>query len=106
MPYGSGKEDCMADGSKWLTDTPEIDNRISNMMWTISGNYDDGVDAGEKSRISPEVALYYGITAGGRRRFIQWDQVKKFVISRVRSGCDKDTLLGLVQLASDSYVEA
>ncbi|MEG1432096.1 nitric oxide reductase activation-like protein [Eubacterium sp.] len=96
----------MADGSKWLTDTPEIDNRISNMMWTISGNYDDGVDAGEKSRISPEVALYYGITAGGRRRFIQWDQVKKFVISRVRSGCDKDTLLGLVQLASDSYVEA
>lgn len=90
---------------KWVYEDLDFDNRVSNMMWTISGRYDENMDVGEKSFISRNVALYHGITAGGRRKYIDWGMVKKFVISRARAGFHKDTLLALIQFVSDAYVE-
>lgn len=90
---------------KWIYEDLDFDNRVTNLMWTVSGNYEENIDAGEKSFISKNVALYHGITAGGRRKFIEWDKVKRFVISRTKAGCDKDTLLALIQMGSDALVE-
>lgn len=95
----------MTEPAKWVYDDLDFDNRVTNLMWTISGNYDENMDAGEKSFISRDVALYQGITAGGRRKYINWDAVKRFIISRVKAGMDKDVLLGLIQMATDVLVE-
>ena len=95
----------MAEDKQWIYGDVDFDNRVTNLMWTISGNYDENMDAGERSALSKNVALYQGITAGGRRKYIDWDAVKRFVISRVRAGMDKDILLGLVQMATDVHVE-
>jgi len=54
--------------SKWIYENYEFDNRITNLMWTISGDYDENMDSGEKSFISENVALYHAVTAGGRRK--------------------------------------
>ncbi len=95
----------MGKDKEWIYEDMDFDSRVTNMMWTISGNYDENMDAGERSYLSKDVALYQGITAGGRRKYIDWHAVKRFVISRVRAGMDKDTLLALVQMATDVHVE-
>ncbi|MBC3803698.1 nitric oxide reductase activation-like protein [Acetobacterium fimetarium] len=91
--------------AKWIYEDYEFDNRITNLMWTISGDYDENMDRGEKSFISENVALYHAVTAGGRRKFIDWTKVKKYVISRYRAGFDKDIVLGLISMGSDVVVE-
>ena len=93
------------ESKKWIYENYEFDNRVSNLMWTVSGDYDDNMDRGEKSFISEDVALYHAVTAGGRRKYIKWDSVKKYVISRYRAGFDKDILLGLIGLGSDVLIE-
>ncbi|MGV8906600.1 MAG: cobaltochelatase CobT-related protein [Acetobacterium sp.] len=91
--------------AKWIYENYEFDNRITNLMWTISGDYDENMDSGEKSFISKNVALYHAVTAGGRRKYIDWPSVKKYVISRHRAGFDKDIVLGLIAMGSDLVVE-
>ncbi|WP_296561873.1 nitric oxide reductase activation-like protein [uncultured Acetobacterium sp.] len=91
--------------AKWMYEDYEFDNRIANLMWTISGDYDENMDSGEKSFISKNVALYHAVTAGGRRKYINWPAVKKYVISRHRAGFNKDILLSLIAIGSDVVVE-
>ncbi|MBC3886728.1 nitric oxide reductase activation-like protein [Acetobacterium paludosum] len=91
--------------AKWIYEDYEFDNRIANLMWTVSGDYDENMDSGEKSFISENVALYHAVTAGGRRKFVDWTKVKKYVISRYRAGFDKDIVLGLISMGSDVLVE-
>ncbi|MBU4440708.1 MAG: nitric oxide reductase activation-like protein, partial [Firmicutes bacterium] len=91
--------------AKWIYEDYEFDNRISNLMWTVSGDYDENMDSGEKSFISENVALYHAVTAGGRRKYINWPSVKKYVISRHRAGFNKDILLSLIAMGSDVVVE-
>lgn len=91
--------------AKWIYQDYEFDNRVSNLMWTVSGDYDENMDVGEKSFISKNVALYHAVTAGGRRKFINWPSVKKYVISRHRAGFNKDILLSLIAMGSDVVVE-
>ena len=95
--------------AKWIDAYDEnknpMDNRIDNLMWTISGDYADTIDSGEMSFISKNVALYYAVTAGARRKYIEWPIVKKYIINRQRAGFDKDILLGLIAMGSDHIVE-
>lgn len=95
--------------AKWIDENSEnkkpMDNRIDNLMWTISGDYAETMDSGEMSFISTNVALYYAVTAGGRRKYIEWSSVKKYIINRQRVGFDKDILLGLIAMGSDQVIE-
>ena len=90
---------------KWIYEDCEFDKRILNLMWTISGNYKDQIERGEESFISQDVALYHAVTAGGRRKYIDWPVVKEFVLNRYRVGFKKEILLGLVALGSDLVIE-
>ncbi len=90
---------------KWIYEDCEFDKRISNIMWTISGNYSDQIERGEESFISQDVALYHAVTAGGRRKYIDWPLVNEYVLRRYRAGFKKEILLGLVALASDLVIE-
>ena len=95
--------------AKWIYENHEfenkIDKRIKNILWTISGDYDENMDNVEKSCVSENMALFHAVTAGGRRKYIVWPWVKKYVSSRQRKGFDKDVLVGLIAMASDVIVE-
>lgn len=65
----------MGENLHWEYDDFEFDNRVTNLMWTICGDYKEQMSTAEKTNLSKNIALYYGITAGGRRRFIDWQLV-------------------------------
>lgn len=91
-------------GEIWEYDDLDFDNRVINLMWTVCGNYEAQMEGDEKTGISKQAALYYGITAGGRRRFIEWELVDGYVSARVRQGFHPLKLKQLVLLAINPMV--
>ncbi|MGL5328624.1 MAG: nitric oxide reductase activation-like protein [Peptostreptococcaceae bacterium] len=91
---------------KWIYNDYEFDNRINNLAWTISGNYSDKIDVLEKDYSSKEVSLYFGIIAGARIKYIDWDIVKKYLLNRMKKGYDKNSIINLVQIILNSIVES
>ncbi|NLP37179.1 MAG: nitric oxide reductase activation-like protein, partial [Firmicutes bacterium] len=84
----------------------ELKNRLNNMAWTIAGSYDDDIDDSFAAEgVSSEIALFYAAKAGARKRYIEWDLIKKYVNYKKNSGSDIETVLGLIELCSDVMVE-
>lgn len=84
----------------------EFDNRINNLAWTISGNYNDEIDISEKNYKSKDISLYFAIISGARRKYIDWDIVKKYLLSRINIGYDRDSISNLVQVVLNNIVES
>jgi hypothetical protein len=95
----------VSDRKQLTEEYPELDRRVANMMWTVSGRYDEKLSDAEKNWYSRDSALYYGITAGGRRRFLDWDMVKRFTVSRSRNGFETTVLMQLLRIVTDGIVE-
>ena len=91
---------------KWIYNDYEFDNRINNLAWTICGDYSDDIDVLEKDYSSKEVSLYFGIIAGARRKYVDWNIVKKYLIHRISKGYEKDIILDLVQIVLNNLVES
>lgn len=91
---------------KWIYNNYEFDNRINNLAWTICGDYSDDIDVLEKDYSSKEVSLYFGIIAGARRKYVDWNIVKKYLIHRISKGYEKDIILDLVQIVLNNLVES
>ena len=84
----------------------KFDNRINNLAWTISGNYNDEIDISEKNYKSKDISLYFAIISGARRKYIDWDIVKKYLLSRINIGYDRDSISNLVQVVLNNIVES
>lgn len=95
----------MSENTNWIYNNYEFENRVNNLAWTISGMYDEDIDASEKDYLSKDVSLYFGIIAGARRKYIDWKIIKKYLMSRMKKGYDKDILLTLIQIVLNSVVE-
>lgn len=91
---------------KWIYNDYEFDNRINNLAWTICGDYSDDIDVLEMDYSSKEVSLYFGIIAGARRKYVDWNIVKKYLIHRISKGYEKDIILDLVQIVLNNLVES
>lgn len=76
----------MDENIQWEYDDYEFDNRVTNLMWTICGDYKEQMNTAEKTNLSKNIALYYGITAGGRRCYMDWNTVDAYVAYRKRHG--------------------
>ena len=96
----------MSEKTNWIYNNYEFENRVNNLAWTISGMYDENIDISEKDYLSKDVSLYFGLIAGARRKYINWNIIKKYLISRIKKGYDKDILLTLIQIILNSMVEA
>ena len=94
----------MDENVHWEYDDCEFDNRVSNLMWTICGDYTTQMGSKEKTSLSKNIALYYGIMAGGRRRFIDWLEVNRYVKGRIRQNFNLDKLQSLIFLAVNPMV--
>ena len=91
---------------KWIYNNYEFDNRINNLAWTICGDYSYDIDVLEMDYSSKEVSLYFGIIAGARRKYVDWNIVKKYLIHRISKGYEKDIILDLVQIVLNNLVES
>lgn len=91
---------------KWVYSDYDLDNRVNNIAWTISGNYNEHIEVLEKNYSSKDVYLYLGIMAGVRRKYVDWNIVKKYLPNRVNKGYNKDTLLTLLQVVLNNLVES
>lgn len=94
----------MDETRQWEYDDGEFDNRVTNLMWTICGDYSTRMDQKEKINLSQNSALYYGITAGGRRKFVDWPKINGYVQNRTSQGFNRQKLQNLVFLAINPMV--
>lgn len=95
----------MSSNTNWIYNNYEFENRVNNMAWTISGMYDEDIDSSEKDYSSKDVSLYFGIIAGARRKYLDWNMIKKYLVSRIKKSYNKDILYTLIELVLNSVVE-
>ena len=95
----------MSGNTNWIYNNYEFENRVNNLAWTISGMYDEDMDSSEKDYSSKNVSLYFAIIAGARRKYLDWNIIKKYIISRIKKSYNKDILYTLIELVLNSVVE-
>lgn len=90
---------------KWIYNNYEFENRVNNLSWTVSGKYNEDIHISEQDYTSKEAALYFAIMAGARHKYVNWDIVKKYLISRIKKGYDSEIILSLIQISLNRVVE-
>lgn len=83
----------------------EVENRIRNLMWTVSGDYelDTELDIASFSR-SKYISLYDAIKQGGFARYFDRDLFGMYMVKKVFLGAEEPTLVQAGQLAVDAAV--
>lgn len=83
----------------------ELENRIKNLVWTVSGdyklNYKPNLDAYGKT---PDAVLYDGIKQAGLARYFDHTELGSYMVRKVFCGADQGQLMGMAQLAVESAV--
>ncbi len=90
---------------KWMYDEYEFENRVNNLAWTISGNYNENINISKDDILSKEVALYFAIMEGARHKYIDWNIIKKYIFSRIKKGYDLDIISNLIQIVFNKVIE-
>ena len=83
----------------------EIENRIRNLYWTVSGNYGENIklDTVSFSR-SPWVSLYDAGKQGAFSRYFDRNAFGLYLVKKLYYGADEQALTNVAQLAVDSAV--
>ncbi|MCH1959099.1 nitric oxide reductase activation-like protein [Romboutsia hominis] len=90
---------------KWVYGNYEFENRISNLSWTVAGDYNDDIQISKNEYSSKDIALYFATMAGGRHKYIDWILVKRYLLSRAKMGYDIDVISDLLHITLDRLVE-
>lgn len=80
----------------------EIETRMKNLMWTVSGNYqlDTGLDV-DSFWESKYVAMYDAIKQGAFDRYFDKNEFALYLVKKVYYGADQAALMSLTQLCVD-----
>ncbi len=90
----------------WIYGDYDFENRLTNLMWTICGDYKASFEKTEKlSTKSKDLGLYYAAKAGARRKYIDWKIIKGYLNHRIKNGIDQDIVIPLVEICADVMVE-
>ncbi|MBR5338410.1 MAG: nitric oxide reductase activation protein [Lachnospiraceae bacterium] len=80
----------------------EIENRIKNLMWTVSGDYSlDIVPDVDSFRISKYISLYDAIKQGAIAGFFDREELSLYIVKKVFLGADEDYLIYISQMCLD-----
>ena len=83
----------------------EIENRIRNLYWTVSGNYGDNIKLDTVSFArSPWVSLYDAVKQGAFSRYFDRNTFGLYLVKKLYYGADEQALTNVAQLAVDSAV--
>lgn len=90
----------------WIYRDFEVRNRLNNIMWTISGEYDEELENLDKyGDISKDLAIYYAIKSGARKKYVDWDIIKKYVAYKVKKGANRQHIISFVEICIDNMIE-
>ena len=83
----------------------EAENRIRNLMWTVSGDYrlDTKLDMESWSR-SKYISMYDAVKQGAFARFFDRDALGMYLVKKVYYGASEQPLTELAQLCVDAAV--
>ncbi|MGL4911419.1 MAG: nitric oxide reductase activation-like protein [Romboutsia sp.] len=90
---------------KCIYNNYEFENRVNNLSWTISGKYDEDIHTSEQDYTSKDAALYFAIMLGARHKYVDWNIVRKYLLSRMKKGYDYNSILSLTQIGLNRIVE-
>lgn len=90
---------------EWIYNDYEFENRVKNLAWTISGNYNKDIFISEEYYGSKNIELYIAIMSGARYKYVKWDEVEKYLSNRISKGYDSKIIIGLVQVILNKMVE-
>ena len=80
----------------------ELENRIRNLMWTVSGDYTLDVKPDLDSfRRSRYIALYDGIKQGAFARYFDREELSLYLVKKIYLHASEGELISLAQLCID-----
>lgn len=83
----------------------EIENRLRNLFWTISGDYAAEFQPDvETYRNAPELALYLAIRQGALAKYLDVEQLTAYAMKKCAEGAEESALMELIQLCADVAV--
>ncbi len=83
----------------------EIENRIRNLFWTISGDYSIDIQPDvETFAMSKPMALYDAIKQGAFARYFDSEKLALYALKKCSLGARETLLMELIQLCVDSAV--
>lgn len=83
----------------------EIENRIRNLMWTVSGDYglDTKVDVEAFAR-SKYIALYDGIKQGAFARYFDKEELGMYLVKKIYLQASESALVSVVQMCIEEAI--
>ena len=84
-------------------DRAEIENRMRNLIWTISGDYslNDAADIAS-FRISKYIAMYDAVWRGAFSKYFDRELLNMYIAQMLYLGADEKKLLDCVQLCAEA----
>ena len=84
----------------------EISNRIRNLFWTVSGDYDMEFEPDtEKYDYSKQTVLYEAVKQGAFARYFEQKKLGMYLMKKLHFSAGEDILLPLAGLCMDAAVE-
>lgn len=81
----------------------EIENRIRNLMWTVSGDYELNVKPDvEAFARNKYIALYDAVKQGAFAKYFNADELGLYLLKKRYYGADESPLMSLAQLCTDA----
>ena len=83
----------------------EAENRIKNLMWTVSGDYSQNtkLDIASYSR-SKYISMYDAVKQGAFARFFNQGELGLYLVKKIYYGAEEKVLTELAQLCVDAAV--
>ena len=83
----------------------ELENRMKNLLWTVSGDYDLDVSLDIDSfQRSKYISLYDAVKQGAFARFFSKDAFGMYLVKKLYMGAEESSLMGLAQMCVDQAV--
>ncbi|MCI5699363.1 MAG: nitric oxide reductase activation protein [Lachnospiraceae bacterium] len=83
----------------------EIENRIRNLMWTVSGDYTLEAKVNVEAFVrSKYIALYDGIKQGAFARYFDKDELAMYLVKKVYLQADEPVLVSVAQMCIEEAI--
>lgn len=83
----------------------ELENRMKNLMWAVSGDYSLDIQPDVASfKKSKYIAVYDAVKQGAFARYFNKDEFGLYLLKKVYRGADESTLVSIAQLCIESAV--
>lgn len=83
----------------------EIENRMRNLLWAVSGDYELDVELDVRSfQRSKYISLYDAVKQGAFARFFSRDELGMYLVKKLYLGAEESSLASLAQMCVDQAV--